>query len=501
MNIFALKNSGFMNSENIIYLFLSLIPILSLVILSLLLSVRKAAIITLVLTAMLFFLWEAPVNNFLASFITSLSSTIVILMIITGAIFLYDVMDKAGLIKEIGTSLNGIHPSEELKFFLLSISLTAFFEGVAGFGTPGAIVPLLLISLGFNPYFSVSAVLLFNGLFAVYGAVGIPLYAGLIMPLGLSEGEITIIERLSPAFTGGAGYLVLWFVMKLYDKFHSPMKYKAKVFLLYTFLAVPFVVFSFFAAELTTILAALSMMVLSVLYLYKGGEKINLKSWIPYAGLIILMLLPKIIPPLADVLSTAFTINNIFGTDISVSIRPFQSPLFPFIIIGLLVMIRYKESKPDLGELFLKLTAVFIVLYPTIVISQMMLLSGSVRPSMVNHIAIIFSLMGDIYIVFAPFIGISGAFITGSTTVSNIIFGASQLETARTLNLNTSLILSLQHGGASIGNAICLFNIIAAGAVVGLKTYKEVLRNNLIPSLAAGLVIGIAGMIIYFLSL
>jgi lactate permease len=121
----------------------------------------------------------------------------------------------------------------------------------------------------------------------------------------------------------------------------------------------------------------------------------------------------------------------------------------------------------------------------------MMLLSDSVRPSMVDHIAIIFSLMGNLYIAFAPFIGISGAFITGSTTVSNIIFGPSQLETARTLNLETGLILSLQHAGASIGNAICLFNIIAAAAVVGLKTYKEILSNNLIPSLAAGLVIGI----------
>jgi hypothetical protein len=40
----------------------------------------------------------------------------------------------------------------------------------------------------------------------------------------------------------------------------------------------------------------------------------------------------------AEVLGTSFGINNIFGTDISASIRPFQSPLFPFILIGLLVM-------------------------------------------------------------------------------------------------------------------------------------------------------------------
>jgi lactate permease len=487
-----------MDSDNILYLFLSLLPILSLVIISLIYSVRIGAIATLIITTILFFLWEAPLNNFFASFISSLSSTITILMIITGAIFLYDIMNKGGLIKEISTSLNGIHPSEELRFFLLSISLTAFFEGVAGFGTPGAIVPLLLVSIGFNPFFSVSVVLLFNGLFAVFGAVGIPLYAGLVIPLGLEGFEVSVIERLGALFTGAVGYIILWFVMRLYEKFHAPMKYKGKVFLLFTFFAVPFVILSFFAGELTTILAAMAMMIFSVIYLYRGEEKINLKPWIPYAGLILLMLLPKVIPPMAELLATPYSIYNLFGTDINVSIRPWQSPLFPFIIIALMVMAFREGARPDFNEIAGKLFTVFIVLYPTIVISQMMLLSGSVRPSMVNHIAMVFSLMGTMYVAFAPFIGIAGAFITGSTTVSNIIFGPSQLETARALNLDSSLILSLQHAGASIGNAICLFNIIAAAAVVGLNTYKEILRNNLLPSLVAGIIIGAAGVVIFF---
>jgi lactate permease len=486
-----------MNSDNLLFLLLSLLPILSLVVLSLVLSVRKAAVITLVLTSFLFFFWGAPLNSFLASFVTSLSSTFTILLIVTGAIFLYDVMNKGGIIRGISTSLNGIHPSEEIRFFLLAISLTAFFEGVAGFGTPGAIVPLLLVSLGFNPYFAVSAVLLFNGLFAVFGAVGIPLYAGLVLPLGLPPEEIIIIERLGAVFTGGSGYLVLWFVMKLYEKFHAPMKYKAKVFLMYTFFVVPFIIFSFFAGELTAILTAMAMMILSVLYLYKGEEKINLQPWIPYAGLVVLMLLPKIYSPLSELLRTPYSVENIFGTGTSALIRPWQSPLIPFLIIGFLVMFFRKESKPNYKEMLHKVFAVFIVLYPTIVISQMMLLSESVRPSMVNHIAMIFSLAGTYYIGFAPFIGIAGAFITGSTTVSNIIFGPSQLQTAQTLNVDSSLVLTLQHAGASIGNAICLFNIIAAAAVVGLSTYKEILRNNLAPSLLAGLVIGLAGMIIY----
>jgi lactate permease len=483
-----------------LYLILSLLPVLSLVIISLMVNVRTAAFTTFILTSFLFFIWQAPINNYLASFISSLSSTITILMIITGAVFLYDVMSKGGLIKEISTSLNGIHPSEEVRFFLLSISLTAFFEGVAGFGTPGAIVPLLLISLGFNPYFAVSTVLLFNGLFAVFGAVGIPVYAGLVLPLGLSDTDVLVIERLGAFFTGMAGYAVLWFVTRLYEKFHSPMQHKKKVYILYTFFAVPYIFISWFAGGLTTLLAAISMIILSVIYLYRGEEKINLKPWIPYAMLIILMVMPKIISPLAEILATPYSVDNIFGTNISASIRPWQSPFIPFIIISLFVMYTRRESKPDFAVMFNKIIAVFIVLYPTIVISQLMLLSGHARPSIVNHMALIFAQLGNMYIAFAPFLGIAGAFITGSTTVSNIIFGPSQLETARALNLDNNLILSLQLAGASIGNAISLFNIIAAAAVVGLSTYKEVLKNNLIPSLAAGVLLGIAGFIFYFIS-
>jgi lactate permease len=488
-----------MESVNPLYFVLSVLPLVLLIVLSLKTGVRNAAIITMLITVILFFIWGAQVDYFFASLAASLSSTITILMIITGAVFLYDVMEKAGYIKEIAVSLNAIHPSEEIRFFLLSISLTAFFEGVAGFGTPGAIVPLLLISLGFNPYFAVSAVLLFNGLFAVFGAVGVPVYAGLRIPLGLSSAEVSLIERLAAFFTAAAGYLVLWFVMRLYNKFHAPMQFRGKVFLLYTFFAVPYIIFSWFAGELTSMLSAVVMLIFSLLYFYRGGEKINFKPWLPYGFLILLMLAPKIIPWLNDLLSTPAGFRNIFNTDISVFIRPLQSPLIPFVFIGLIVLSRNKNIKPDLGDLFKKILVVTLILYPTIVISQLMLNSGGVRPSMVNHIAMIFSLLGTGYIIFAPIIGISGAFITGSTTVSNIIFGPSQLETARALSFQKELILSLQLSGGSIGNAICLFNIIAAAAVAGLKTYKEILNNNLIPAISAGFIAGLLALIYYFI--
>jgi lactate permease len=487
-----------MMSQLPLYL-LSSLPIISLILLSLMLGVKKAALITFVLTCGLFFYWGAPQNYFYGAMASSFISTINILMIIAGAIFLYDVMQNAGLVKKISSSLDGIHPSKEIRFFLLAISLTAFFEGVAGFGTPGAIVPLLLIALGYNAVLAVSVVLLLNGLFAVFGAVGIPLNSGLKIPLNLTAENVMMIERYSAFIIAVTGYLIMWFIFKLYEKRHAKMEHKKKVAILYSFIAVPLVLFSFFAGELTTILAATTMMILSIIYLYRGKEKINLKPWLPYGLLILLMLLPKIIPALAEILAAPLIFENIFSSEISASFRPLQSPLIPFLIVGIGMLLINKNAKPEIKSLWEKILAVFVILFPTIAISQMMLHSGVSQPSMVNYIAALFGTMGTLYVFAAPFIGIAGAFITGSTTVSNIIFGASQLETSNIIGLNNELILSLQHAGASLGNAICLFNIIAAATIVGLNSYREVLKNNLMPTVFGGLLIGLIGMIIFSL--
>jgi lactate permease len=73
------------------------------------------------------------------------------------------------------------------------------------------------------------------------------------------------------------------------------------------------------------------------------------------------------------------------------------------------------------------------------------------------------------------------------------VFGAAQSQTARNLALDEGVILSLQLCGASIGNAICLFNIIAAATVANVRDYKQILKANLVPALIASLLVGLLG--------
>jgi lactate permease len=160
---------------------------------------------------------------------------------------------------------------------------------------------------------------------------------------------------------------------------------------------------------------------------------------------------------------------------------------------------RAKSYTVNLKPVVSKTTAVFLVLFPSLGITQLMLNSGHDMPSMIDSLAGVFVQAGDTYPVFSPLIGIIGAFVTGSTTVSNIIFGSVQYNAAMSLSIQPEIILGLQLAGASLGNAVCLFNIIAAAAVAGISNFKGVLKKNLVPVLLTSVISTILGyLLIYF---
>jgi len=91
---------------------------------------------------------------------------------------------------------------------------------------------------------------------------------------------------------------------------------------------------------------------------------------------------------------------------------------------------------------------------------------------------------GDAYTLVAPLVGVLGAFFSGSNTVSNALFAPLQLETASMVGLPTEIIVSLQNAGGAIGNMICINNIVAVCATVGLlgKGESWLLTRDLLPA-------------------
>jgi lactate permease len=68
----------------------------------------------------------------------------------------------------------------------------------------------------------------------------------------------------------------------------------------------------------------------------------------------------------------------------------------------------------------------------------------------------------------SPWIGALGAFVTGSNTSSNLMFGALQANTARLLGLDVPLVLALQNVGGALGSVVSPTKVIVAVSTLGL---------------------------------
>ncbi len=473
---------------SLLHSFVALIPILSLLFLSLWKGVKTGIYVSTIITTALFFFWGGEWQSFIASVFSALLGTINILMIIFGAVFLYHVMEQKKFIAGIQESLTETHPDNLFRFYFLTFFLTGFFESVAGFGTPGAIVPLLLISMGFSPVLSVSVVLLFDGLLSFAGAVGTPVTAGLAIPLGLSDELIKLVYTNSGMLISVAGMVLLYFIYRMTTAEHAGGKW----WWLYVVIMLPVAVFSGFLQELTGLIASVFLAFFGYAFLFTH-KKITIRPWFPYWLLVIVLLLPKIFPFFSEWLSYKVEFTSIYGTDINAALQPFRSPLIPFLVAAFFALFLANDYTVDLKPVISKTIAVFLILFPSLGLTQLMLNSGGEQTSMIDALSSLFSESGNAFPLISPFVGIVGTFISGSTTVSNVIFGGVQYSSSMTLGMSEEIILSLQLCGASLGNAICFFNIIAAGAVAGLTDYKEVLLKNLYPVLGAAGICSLLG--------
>ncbi len=89
---------------------------------------------------------------------------------------------------------------------------------------------------------------------------------------------------------------------------------------------------------------------------------------------------------------------------------------------------------------------------------------------------------GSAYLVFAPFIGVLGAYMSGSNTVSNTLFSSLQFTTAGIVGLPYVLIVALQNNGGAIGNMVCVNNVVSACATTGTNGNEgRIIRANIIP--------------------
>ena len=217
------------------------------------------------------------------------------------------------------------------------------------------------------------------------------------------------------------------------------------------------------------------------------------KSFLPYIILVLLLIVGKVF--LGKIGITFYIgfkqIFNLFN------------PGFAFIIAGLIVAFIWKSKKEvltdSIKEGFKEAVPPFFVIVSMLAMVQIMINSGQNISGLSSAIAIIAHFFETSLLpFFAPFIGAFGGFITGSVTVSNILFGHLFYTAAIPLGFNSQGILSLGVVGAAAGNMIALADILTAEAVIRVKNKEiDILKGVFAPCMVYLFLVGLIGMIFF----
>ena len=237
-----------------------------------------------------------------------------------------------------------------------------------------------------------------------------------------------------------------------------------------------------------------------------GGSMSLFKAWLPYAVVALLLLSSRLVDPFRVFLQ-AWVVSwpEIFGTSITASFQPLYLPGTLFIVASLITMALHKIPGDRYAKAWstsLKVSAAAsVALVFTVPMVQVFLNSGGGAAGY-DQMPIVLAdgvaaLVGGVWPIFAPFIGGIGAAVAGSNTVSNMMFSLFQFGMGERIGVDPTWIVALQAIGGAAGNMICVHNVVAASAVVGLLGREgSVIRMTVIPFVYYALLPGSVGYLV-----
>ncbi len=243
----------------------------------------------------------------------------------------------------------------------------------------------------------------------------------------------------------------------------------------------------------------------------KNNKTMSLiKAWLPYLFVALLLFLTRLKAlPLAEWVAWKVTLPNLFATDIAPSFKPLYLPGTIFIVVSIITLFLHKINWASYRRAWassVKTTlAASIALIFTVPMVQVFINSdGGAAGYVKMPIALaegIAALAGSAWPIFAPFIGGIGAFVAGSNTISNMMFSLFQFDVGLRIGVDPTWIVALQAVGGAAGNMICVHNVVAASAVVGLLGKEGlVIRRTLLPFVYYSLLVGAVGYSIVWYS-
>jgi len=489
-------------------------------------------------------IWKTPLLQLAAASIDGLVTAGSILYIVLGAIILLNLQRESGAISAIRRSMFLISPDRRVQAIIIAFLFGAFIEASAGFGTPAAVAAPLLVAIGFPAMAAVMVSLIIQSTPVSFGAIGTPILIGVNAGLSGQTEVLTYLTGHNLEFSaylkmigskvaiihGITGTLIPLILVMMMTRFFGTKRswtggLSILPFALFTGLCftVPYTLIGILLGPEFPSLVGSLLGLLIVIPLAKKGfllphntwefpprdtwpedwtgqtadttgvmdtEMNILKAWLPYILVALFLLFSRLWIPLKSALSAVnLRWTDMFQTSISTSFQPVFLPGFWFFVASLLTLMIQKisvsQTKRAIADSFKTLLGPFIALGFAVPMVKVFINSGT--PGGLDKMPVILAagaagLAGKAWSVFAPVIGALGAFIAGSNTFSNMMFSLFQFTTAIRTEAIPGVIVALQAVGGAAGNMICVHNVVAASAVVGLLGKEGLLiRKTLIP--------------------
>jgi lactate permease len=484
------------------------------------------------------FVWEIAGAVLAASVFNALIVFLELMLIVVFALLVLNIMIETGALDTVKTAIGGITSDKRVLAMLLAWGLVGFIEGIAGFGTPAVIAAPVLVYFGLSPLKAVAICLIGNSTAVPFGAAGTPVVIG-FAGLGLADEVLSDAVFYAAAVHTPMSIFITCFIAYIVTMDTPKGSFRAFVpFAVFSALSfsLPYLAIAYFVGpELPAIIGGIVALT-AISYAARRGflvpstpdemkvsendeddgksdgksdeETVSLgamlRGFAPFIVMSLALIVSRTVPGMRQMLEdVTITFGEFAGTELE-DLTPLYTPYFYLALALVTALVVFKIDgrvlKAAASSTYERIRTASIVLIFIIALTQLLLISDT-NPADLPSIPEVLGegfadLLGGTFVVFSGFLGALGSFMTGSATVSNLLFGSLQADAARALESPAAIFLALQLIGAGVGNMTSLSNIAMAAGAAGLDSREgEVIRETIIPVVVVCLV---AGLALYF---
>lgn len=454
-----------------------------------------------------------------------------VLLIIWAAFLFYRVTEEAGTIHTISKALPHLTPDKGIQALIFGWLFASFLQGVGGFGVPVAVIAPILIGLGFSPLISVVIPSLGHGWAVTFGSMGSSFQA-LMSTTGLSA---SALAPASAIFLGIACPICGLMIAHAACGWSGVRRLAWIILALGTLMGT--VQFFVAVAGFWMIAAFIASLVglISIIFLIRfnpknfsevedemqddaeGIEKGNVfkkRGFIlalsGYLILIIITLIFQLTPFIKHAFSTitlqldfprlTTNLGYIIPAGTSRTIVLLRHTGFILGYASLLTYLLYHwmnlyqrgSLQRILNGTVKRVLSSSISIFSMITMAVIMENSG-MTDTLARGLA---SITGLLFPFMAPWIGAIGAFITGSNTNSNVIFGLLQMKTAEMLGVNALIILAAQTSSAALASIMAPTKVVVGASTASMAGREgEILRRLMVYTIPLIFLIGLLAFI------